>query len=554
MGTPRRPLWVLVVEDSADDAELMALELHRYGFDAATERVETADAMRAALDRREWDAILADYSLPHFSATLALAMVQERGLDVPFILVSGTVGEETAVAAMKSGAHDFVLKGSLGRLGAAVARELRDAEERRQRRKAEAALTLLADLSQLLTEMPDHHAVLRRAVDLTVPALADWCILYSSGEQTVLDAVEVASVDSVDRDALRTLAERHRPRVPPRPEDGDPIAEALRDRKGVLTRDVTAEVLARIAPDPAHRALLQRLGLDSMIALPLLVGERVTGLWIFGAIGPRRYAQADLALARAVAGRIALVAENARLYLAREEFLSAAVHEIKTPIAVIKLAVQLLREVPLEPGDTRLTQFLIRIERQCDRLTRLVTNVLESSRMQLRRISLVRVRTDLDALVEAVTREMRDASPAHRIFVRPSEPLALDIDPDRVEQVLINLIDNAVRYSPGGGDVEVAWRREGDEAIVSVRDHGVGIPLDRQPRVFERFYRAHASTLARHAASLGVGLHLSREFVVRHGGRIWFESREGEGSTFYFSLPLHASARTRREPDGTHGR
>src|SRR5687768_2226262 len=128
------PLHILLVEDSEDDARLLIRELKRYGFDPNIRRVETAEAMIAALDETEWDMILADYRLPRFSGPRALEIVRERGLDLPFILVSGTVGEEKAVAAMKAGAHDFLLKGSLLRLGAAVTRELREAEVRRERR------------------------------------------------------------------------------------------------------------------------------------------------------------------------------------------------------------------------------------------------------------------------------------------------------------------------------------------------------------------------------------------------------------------------------------
>ncbi len=136
----KRPLHVLVIEDSADDALLLEIELQRAGYAPVCQRVETPAALAAALERQKWDLILADYHLPHFDGLAALAIVKEKGLDLPFIIVSGYITEDTAVAAMKAGAHDFVMKDKLARLGPAVERELRDAEGRRERRRSEEQL------------------------------------------------------------------------------------------------------------------------------------------------------------------------------------------------------------------------------------------------------------------------------------------------------------------------------------------------------------------------------------------------------------------------------
>lgn len=132
-----RPLRVLLVEDSEDDAQLILRELRRGGFEADFERVETADAMRTALKVREWDLVISDYHMPQFSAPAALELLKAGGTDIPFIIVSGTIGEETAVAALKAGAHDFLIKSKLARLLPAIERELREAESRRERRQLE---------------------------------------------------------------------------------------------------------------------------------------------------------------------------------------------------------------------------------------------------------------------------------------------------------------------------------------------------------------------------------------------------------------------------------
>ncbi|GAF83264.1 unnamed protein product, partial [marine sediment metagenome] len=137
-----KPLRVLIVEDSEDDALLVIREVERGGYETTFERVETAEAMTAALEKQAWDIIITDYKMPHFSAPEALDLFKETGLDLPFIVVSGTIGEETAVATMKAGAHDYLMKGNLTRLVPAIERELHEAEVRKGRKLAQEALQI----------------------------------------------------------------------------------------------------------------------------------------------------------------------------------------------------------------------------------------------------------------------------------------------------------------------------------------------------------------------------------------------------------------------------
>ena len=150
MGAPIR---VLLVEDSDDDAQLIVRELQRGGYDPIWERVDTPAAMKTVIDRHTWDLVLGDYTMPHFSGTAAMTLLRQHGVDVPFIFVSGTIGEDIAVAAMKAGAQDYVMKGNLKRLVPAVRRELGDADVRRERRRADAALLERARLAELTTEV-----------------------------------------------------------------------------------------------------------------------------------------------------------------------------------------------------------------------------------------------------------------------------------------------------------------------------------------------------------------------------------------------------------------
>jgi signal transduction histidine kinase len=237
-----------------------------------------------------------------------------------------------------------------------------------------------------------------------------------------------------------------------------------------------------------------------------------------------------------------------RLERMRDEFLSVAAHELRTPITTIKGYAQLLdRWTPggHEPREGKAFKIL---NHQSDRLSELVQDLLEVSRLQLGRLELRRQRFELGGLVGEVIERMRGVSSLHRFVLHQEGPVLVDVDPDRIDQVLTNLFDNAIKYSPDGGDIEATVGVREGLAVVSVRDQGMGIPRERQGQLFERFYRAHAG-LGTDRGGMGIGLHLSEQILQRHGGRIWFESEEGKGSTFSFSLAL---AEPMHDEQGAH--
>jgi signal transduction histidine kinase len=221
---------------------------------------------------------------------------------------------------------------------------------------------------------------------------------------------------------------------------------------------------------------------------------------------------------------------------AKDEFLATAAHELKTPVAAVKGFVQLLARWTPEQRAAREAQALTALERQADRLTRLIQDLLEVSRLATGRLELRRAPVEVGQLAAGVLARMEGLAPGH-VLRLDAEGLAwVDGDADRLDQVLVNLVSNAVKFSPDGGEVAVQVRPAAAEVVVAVRDQGIGIPVARQGQVFERFYRAHAGT-EHDYGGMGIGLHFSREVVERHGGRLWFESAEGAGSTFYVGLP-----------------
>jgi two-component system, NarL family, sensor histidine kinase UhpB len=186
MNAAGRELKVLLVEDSENDAALLEIALRRSGFNPQCERVDTAEAMSAALDRQVWDAVVADYVMPSFDGLSALGLVKQRGLDHPFIIVSGHITDDTAVAAMKAGAHDYVMKDNLARLGPAVERELRDAEVRRARRLAEKKLW-------------EEHAF-RQAIENSIPS--GIAVVNLEGRQTYVNPAFCEMVGWSEKDLI----------------------------------------------------------------------------------------------------------------------------------------------------------------------------------------------------------------------------------------------------------------------------------------------------------------------------------------------------------------
>ncbi|HET9597029.1 MAG TPA: HAMP domain-containing sensor histidine kinase [Anaeromyxobacteraceae bacterium] len=238
-------------------------------------------------------------------------------------------------------------------------------------------------------------------------------------------------------------------------------------------------------------------------------------------------------LASRALGMHGFVTSRARgLHHAVDVALAAAAHELRTPLAVVRAEAQLLAR---ETGaNARLTN----ITRQVDRLTHLVEQLLEAARVPFGPAPSAWELVDLRQLLRAVVRRF-ERSPRRHVFRMSAGCAAAWIrgDPQRIALALANVIDNAVRFSPKGGVVDVALRVSGREARVSVRDQGIGIPLRRQGRVFEPLYRPHAGTDHDHGG-IGLGLALTRRIVTDHGGAVSFTSTAGRGSTFALSLPV----------------
>jgi len=284
-------------------------------------------------------------------------------------------------------------------------------------------------------------------------------------------------------------------------------------------------------------------GLRGRLALPLYAAERLVGVLDTATRAPTRFTPLDLEFSEAVADLFAIAIESARLHdqvrrllRLREDFMAAAAHELRTPVTVIRGQAQML--LAAETIDPRSRPSLESIARQTDRITHLIDDLLASMRVRPGDVALDRQRFDLSAQarqqVETATRTY-EGQPLRLVA---AGPLVVHADRQLIGNVLGDLLDHAVRYSPARGEILVEVSGRDGEALVSVTDHGVGIPRDRQPYVFEPFYEPIAPGAPGYVGIVSLGLYLSKQIVEAHGGRIGFISTVGEGSTFWFILPL----------------
>jgi two-component system, OmpR family, sensor histidine kinase VicK len=508
-------LRLLLIEDSADDAELLLFELQHAGYDVSYTRVETAVAMQAALKQQAWDIVLSDYSMPLFSGEAALKILQQSGSDIPFIVVSGAIGEESAVEIMRAGAHDYVMKDKPQRLIPAIQREMREAAERRARREAEKQRTQLqaelrqyADkLEQMVEERTKQLRQAKEEIELVLDNTTDAIVLAQPNGD--IRAKNIAFmrvfgervVGNIER-ILWTLI-------------GDDYVTAMCNALvDVMTTGQPQRVEARIettagnTQDAEIAFVPVRLGDDQRASILISVHD------------------------------ITHIKEIERF---KERFVLDAVHDLATPISGLSTRLYLLKRSPEQLGE-----HLNALENQVRHLRNLLNDLRTMSQLDRGQLALQLEPYDLNELAYRVfdTYEPIAISKQQTLTLSTDDQLpTIQLDSRRMERVLVNLIANAINYTPEGKAIH-AWTQliqtsTGPQVCFAVRDEGIGIAEAEIERIFERFYR---TTTARqtHDGGTGLGLAITQEIVHLHGGTIDVESTPGTGSVFTVRLPIDA--------------
>ncbi len=409
-------------------------------------------------------------------------------------------------------------------------------------------LSFLAEAGDILAASLDYEAALQRVAQLAVPALADWCVIDLLAGDGALHRLAVAHRDPAKAGAAEELKRRYPILLPGQPHK---TWDVLPDGPPWLDTDIAEERFAAQARDPDHLDLLRQLGFAAEMVLPLVARGRPLGaMTLVLANGSRRYGARDLSLAQELARRAAVAIDNARLYeeaqaaiRARDEFLSIAAHELRNPVTVLKGAADLLRR-PAPDADkaaARQERLLVEIGKAADRLVELTDDLLDISRIQLGRLPLRPERVNLNAVLSDLGARYRDRlQPGQRLDVDVPVASVVVADAGRLEQVLVNLLDNALKYSPDGGEIAIVARPHDSGVLIEVRDPGIGLPPGALETIFEPFGRADNTSAI---PGMGLGLFICRNIVERHGGRIWAESAGvGRGTTLALWLPNEGPA------------
>jgi signal transduction histidine kinase len=299
-------------------------------------------------------------------------------------------------------------------------------------------------------------------------------------------------------------------------------------------------------PASASQALLRELGLQRYISVPLVTRGAMLGvLTIASGRDDLPYGPDDRALAEDLGRRAALAIDNARLYesaqraiRAREELVAVVSHDLKSPLATIVMNTSLLRrKLPSSDESAELRRPVERIQKSADRMNRLIRDLLDLAKLDGGHVSIQPVAHDVAGLVSDALELLREEAAEKSLRLEQGIELGVEralCDRDRILQVIANLVGNAIKFTPAGGEITLRAQPWGREVLLSVRDTGPGIPEDQRSRIFERYWQAKETA---HQGT-GLGLSIAKALVEVHGGRIWVESEVGEGSTFFVTLPM----------------
>jgi len=499
------PLRILVVEDSPTDAKLIANALRRLDREVRSERVDTADAMKAALRSQEWDAIISDWSLPKFSAMEALSCLKELALDVPFIVVSGTVGEETAVEAMRAGAHDYVLKDRLIRLSPALERELAQRQARETGRKTQDALR---------------------------SSEARFIRLWDSGIVGISIGVFLGAVHDANDAFLRTVG-RSRSEL----QLGKIEWEAMTPPEWRHADASAVELLQSQGFAPAwEKELITKNGERVPVLVAVAMLDHPMCIAVMTDLTDRKKAEK------------ALLESEKQLRLAQKmeaigSLAGGVAHDFNNILSVIlSYAGMLLSDVG---PDDPMRESLEEIRQAGQRAAALTRQLLLFSRHEVFEpavIDLNDVLAGMDKLIRRILGEDVEV-----VSVQGASLSRVLADPSHIEQVIMNLVVNARDAMPTGGKLTLETKNvvldeafskqhlgvsPGPHVLLSVTDTGQGMDKETQLRIFEPFFTTKEK-------GKGTGLGLSTVFGIVHQSRgtIWVDSEPGVGTTFRVYFP-----------------
>jgi PAS domain S-box-containing protein len=414
-------------------------------------------------------------------------------------------------------------------------------ETTEQKRREEQNLKFLAEASKILSSSLNFTTTLTTIGNLLVPQIADWCTVEILDENNVLQPLVILHKDPKKIQWLRALREKGLFNLA----DSRGLPNVIRTGEAEFYPIITDDMLVAAAVTKQQLTLLSSLGVFSAIIVPIFSqGKAIGGITLVNAESKRRFSQTDFVMIKELGSRISLAIDNARLYkeaqdaiAVRDEFISVASHELKTPVTSLKVYTQVLTQQAREKGDITLEKYLFKMDDQINKLTKLIHDLLDISKIEIGKLSYSKSYFSIDSIVRDIVEDLQRITSRHRLIIEGKTNGKVYGDKDRIGQIIINLLTNAIKYSPKANKVLIYLSHSKRKIYISVTDFGIGIDPISKDKIFQRFYQVN-NIEERTFPGLGIGLYLSQEIAKKHGGIIKVKSQKGKGSTFTLILPI----------------
>lgn len=498
-------LNILILEDNEHDAYLLNRELKKAGFSFISAIVQTRAEFENALKNFNPDLILSDYLLPSFDAVTAFRIKQNQLPHVPFIIVSGMIGEENAVELIKDGVTDYVSKNKLFTLSTKINRALNDTAARKEK------IIIDEQLKAINEELSELNQELEIRVVKRTKALAESESRFRSMMETI---PQISWTNTIKGQVVfynqrwydfTGLSHQQTFKTIIHPKD---LMGGIKQFRTILSTNEGGEFQTRLKRiDGLYVWHLIRL-------MPILDEQNQIQLWI---------------------GTATDIQELKLLQQHKDDFIIIASHELKTPITSLKMSLQLLDRIKDNPPSAMLSKLIVQANKSLEKVSTLVEDLLNSSMANQDQLPLNQQHFVLAEAIKACCHDI-DVEGIYTIKIEGELHVKVFADTTRIEQIVINFINNAIKYAPQSKEIIIHIEKIEELVKVSVIDKGPGIPAEKQRYIFDRYYRVE-NTVGQYTG-LGLGLYICSEIIKKHNGQIGVKSDIGKGSAFWFTLPI----------------
>ncbi len=415
-------------------------------------------------------------------------------------------------------------------------------------KKSENLLRFLNQASEELAATHDTNEALDKIIKLLIPSFTDWLVINELRDDGFAHLLKMGHSDPEKVKWAEAYRKTHPIEVND-PRKGS-VGYTIRTGEALLIPEITEEIITEGAADEEQRLILKELSITSVMAIPMQIKGRVTGVVSFISCTPQNlYDETDLNFAKDFCNRIALTLENAKLYeevkkdieerikadKKKDEFISIASHELKTPVTSLKAYTQILQSTFDEEHNQQAVEMLSKMDKQVDKLTTLIVDLLDVTKIDKGELVFEMCEFDFNEMVKEIAEEMQRTTKSHKIILSLNDCDPVKGDRNRIGQVVVNFISNAIKYSPDGEKIIIKTFCENNRVQLCVQDEGIGIPREEHHNIFKRFFRVSGKSNYTFPG-MGLGLYISSEIIKRHEGRIFFDSDEGKGSSFSFEI------------------